>query len=1114
MDNAVINEKSPRFTDWMVSLAVAAVALLAFSVSCVDCAAAGIEDDIIASWSGLTVQNYSPFPLAGFFAKMFGMTAFFTPLVGALAAIVIFHIVNAFLRQSFGDHISNGDKLLAGRIGGASAALVFVFTPCVVDAASHLGPSLFDALWALLAIAVFIPYANAPKAVSWLIPFASGALLVLGCADTVSFMFLIPFCGALSWVVASKRGDTGYVATGLFLFGFIVFMPLALALIGGFEGFHEAQKVLIKDEMSSSLWFCAPLFAVLPFIISIFSCNTVFRSEKSGGIIIWVFHFIMSVVAVLAVASPISVSSVLGYSGYQPVIVASMAAAMSGCLLAYWWCLTRTRAPAAPTPENPGSVTGSARAVGFTGGVGLAFVMVLAMIINVFVDVDLDNVKSSDEISRRVVAAMGDRTWLITDGVIDDGVLIAAHREGKKINLISLTREKDKKYLENLADKVLAEKLGGEKVSKELAEILVKDYGVERQRLLPFIEHWFKSDPDVAAKVAVWGAPHLWMNVDRGPRPELYFFGCEEEGKGPGDWVAAWGDVKQYLDVPEGWGSYRAGPYDNKRLVRQIERTRRNLRRHIGLLATAQGNFHHFNGLKLLENGKKSEAEAEFEKAFALYELVLNEIDPDNLAALINEELLASKNGFKKALDKHKAIKSALENVYKDTQRRYDPVHLSLLYGTICDAEFMLRYGQALMSRRGQYGHAMFQIRRAIDLIPSEQRKLAELNILAHYFSEGSEAHKAKARNIYMEELQKDPGNRQALMRLSNLEALEGNVEKAIDYLERAVKGVEKDTAYGKQVAQLHLLKNDLRGAETVLRATIDATPADIHAWALLTHVIIRDIDNMGEVKEGSKRAERRKALFNEVEGEILPAMAVLAKDNASNDAVYQSTRALVLMRKGGVENIREARDSFEEVSKSRRGSSRTGDMILSLDMQLDDKEHAEEKARTILIDNPSDPLANYIMGSLLLQRGDNETAEKHLRRAVDTKRQVPLAFNDLAEVLRRRDAFDEAEKYARKAVEAMPKLYVVWETLGSILMDAGKNFEEAEQHIQKACDLSKDAKGGAADVRMLISLARVQIKRGEMLRAKGTMRVVLGRINELTEFEKKEFEEMRKSVK
>ena len=95
-------------------------------------------------------------------------------------------------------------------------------------------------------------------------------------------------------------------------------------------------------------------------------------------------------------------------------------------------------------------------------------------------------------------------------------------------------------------------------------------------------------------------------------------------------------DLQDLLPVPEEWGSFRIGMFKDaskKEFVDSRERNRRNLRRHIGLLATNQGNYHHFNGLKLFEDGKKAEAQVEFDKAFGLYELVLNEIDPDNLAA-------------------------------------------------------------------------------------------------------------------------------------------------------------------------------------------------------------------------------------------------------------------------------------------------------------------------------------------------------------------------------------------------------------------------------------------------------------------------------------------------
>ena len=60
----------------------------------------------------------------------------------------------------------------------------------------------------------------------------------------------------------------------------------------------------------------------------------------------------------------------------------------------------------------------------------------------------------------------------------------------------------------------------------------------------------------------------------------------------------------------------------------------------------------------------------------------------------------------------------------------------------------------------------------------------------------------------------------------------------------------------------------------------------------------------------------------------------------------------------------------------------------------------------------------------------------------------------------------------------------------------------------------AKDKKGNEADVRMLISLARVQARKKDMNRARVTIRKVRSRISELSEFEKREFEDVAKSVK
>ena len=80
--------------------------------------------------------------------------------------------------------------------------------------------------------------------------------------------------------------------------------------------------------------------------------------------------------------------------------------------------------------------------------------------------------------------------------------------------------------------------------------------------------------------------------------------------------------------------------------------------------------------------------------------------------------------------------------------------------------------------------------------------------------------------------------------------------------------------------------------------------------------------------------------------------------------------------------------------------------------------------------------------------------------------------------------------------------------------MDQNRDFAEAESCIRKACELSKGKNGREADVRMLVSLARVQLKAGDKQHAKVTIRKIQSRIGELSEFERREFEEVKKGVR
>jgi len=89
----------------------------------------------------------------------------------------------------------------------------------------------------------------------------------------------------------------------------------------------------------------------------------------------------------------------------------------------------------------------------------------------------------------------------------------------------------------------------------------------------------------------------------------------------------------------------------------------------------------------------------------------------------------------------------------------------------------------------------------------------------------------------------------------------------------------------------------------------------------------------------------------------------------------------------------------------------------------------------------------------------------------------------------------------------------VAWETLGSVLMDANRSLDEAEAAIRKACQLSRDKSGKETDVRMLVSLVRIQVRNGDKEHAKVTVRKIRSRLGELSDFERKEFEEVSKGV-
>ena len=1058
-------ESTLNRTDWLICGAFGALAAVLYGFMTAGFAYPGEGARLMVAWRGLDVASGGTYPLMSFFAKMLGGGNAIAPVCGALSTASLFVLTTFFVRRSVRGESMSSFRVVASRLAGVTAAAVYMLSPAVLSAATHLEPRMFSATWALLAAMMAIPWLRASRRAARLYTLAFGAMWGLGLLDTPLFAMLFPLAAALPAAMAVANGRKPYVDPLLFFIAFVVtFVVFASIGADGLEATTLASWDRAVEFCEPGGWLFVLLFAAIPFAVTLFASRNSYND--ASGWVPWTFQLAMSFVSVLAVATPLSPSALMAPAGVLPVAACLFAAVVSGAVSAYWYLVA-----VAPVRVNESRdeapVASKGRFFAYVAGGLLAVVYVFTVCFSLFT-FDSKGGAFADVMAARALDDLGDRKWFVTDGVLDDHLRLVAAKRGRELNIISLSRDLDDDYLAALSKLVKEKGVGGERNSDL---VLSLSLGV-----LPFVQDWFAADPSVTNSVAIFGAPDLWFAAGYTPVPEFMFFGADPSRRV--DW-SDWANYDTVLRAPKGWGSYRIW-----KTADPVEKMRLELRRHLGFVA----NNH---GVWLLEQGRDDEA-------LAMFELVLDSIDTDNICALFNVFEM-SQAPESKAAARRFDYERRLKAVVDDTNRRYRLWSLSTYYGYIRNPEVLIRLGFA-WARSGRPGEALSQIRRAIDIIPSDRRS-SVLNMMAALYA--NEDKRAKSREVYESVLSKNADDHDALVGMMRLAMMEGDNESALKYLERAVAAGGDDPRIRVELAMVALMKQDLGQATSLLKQVTDADQTDLRAWSLLAAVTMQRIDAEADAKA-------KLALEKELEGEILPMMEKQSRD--PNDYYLQTTKAFLLMRKGA-ERRKEARDALAVAARARPDVTATQDLVMGLDISLDDPESAERHARDVLRRNRNSPLANYVMGSLSLRRDDYDAAEHYLRKAADARQPVVLAMNDLAEVLRRTKRYDEAERYARLAVKADPSLYVAWETLGSTIMDAGGDLDEAERCIGKACEMSKVG-GRSEDVRMLVSLARVQVLKGDKKIARVTLRKVQSRLDELSDFEKREYDALMKDVR
>ena len=1034
--------------DYLIAGILGLVAAIIYFASLASYAFPGQSAHLLVLWKGLESSvGEAPYPLMAVFARLLGGGNLIAPICGIVSVVLLFVLVRAFILSRVTHETLVAYRESIATIAATVSAVIFMLSPAVRSAATHLEPRLFDFMWVLLSFAVVLPLSRTPGVATRLLPLVLGIFVALGLCDSVLFLVLLPFYIGAVVISSLQNSQRPFVPVFLFLFSFFVAFLVALfAFDLSFVKVFQTIGSEFQSYSAASGWLFVLFFATLPFLIALFSSKKAFGEMPIFST--WIFHAALSFVSVLAIATPLSPSSLMEAYGVLPVTTSAFAAVVAGYVVAFWWAQHTKHFALA------------------IGGI-YSFVLVVSSFWNLFA-FNGDEGAFADNFANKIIDDLDGRSWFISDGLLDDHLKLVANERDVPLHIVSLARD-DEQYLEQLSALIEKEGLGGEKNS---ALRLSASLGV-----LPFIQDWFASDSSVAQKVVIFGAPDIWYSSNRVPVPEILFFGADESRQP--DW-SVWKELDQMLEAPKGWGSY------HDRVVKNpAERLRFALRRHVGFVANNRGVY--------LQDKNRTD------EAFAMYELVLNEIDHDNICAIFNEVAMVGQK-HPRATAKRLELERVLKSARDDKNRRYVLWRLGVFYGYIRDPEIFVRLGYT-WARSGRPGDALAHIRRAIDFLPSDRRNLL-MNMMASLYA--SENEQVKSRQIYESVLEKDDSDHDALIGLMRLELMNGNSSKALEYLQRALAKEDEGKRSKVERAIEAMLKNDLTTAKDYIRKAMDLDPKDLQILALLATVTMQQI-------EGAKDEKTRANLMKDLEDEILPLMEKRTSDQL--DYYLQAVKGFVLLRKGKESRLA-ARDAFASAVKARPDIASTRDMMLGLDISLNDRESAVTHAKEILRRNLTDPLANYVLGSVALQDGDMNAAEIYLRKAADAANPVPAAMNDLAEVLRRKQNLSEAERYARLATEKFPGVYVAWETLGSILMDAGKGLDEAEASIRRACDLSKGKNGQEADIRMLISLARVQIARKDNQRAKLTIRKVRNRISELSDYEREEFERIAKTLK
>lgn len=897
--------------------------------------------------------------------------------LAAVAATVALGLCSPFWFAANRFHVAAFDLLLL-------FALARLFMSFVNDVALWKG-ALFAFAYGILAVEFATAIVFGPLVLAGILAalwhhgeLRSSRVLVLGGCLALGMLFYLAAAWRLASSTAFELNDSGGLLWQALYF------------------YLKTQFNLIARSLPQVGWLLVVVTSVIPWLAALALGRRSLNEEKDKGL--YILHGILTAI-VLAVLfnAPFVPWRLMGESQLL-VTPYALLAATYGYLVAYWFLLPRMFALDAE-PEERGRVWFRENG-GWIPAVALILLALVAGLLH-FRESDARSAGAVNAYARAVVETAtevvgGSRNatgaserfssdpWIVTEGVLDNHLLIAAAEMRRPLHLFNLRMLNNVPYLKGVARSFQDVRL------KSLA-------GLDG---MAFLRTWMADDPDFGAKTVFQIMPDLLISAGFQPVP------CRMLHRG----------VRALTDVdPESlWQTHQVfWKSDAVKELKAVKSMNTTTGWQAGYLLRQASLTANNLGVVMEDVGWRQQAYEAYRKA--------REMDEGNISALMNMGIMIDQ-GY--AASDAPEVKSGLSNVVSGLKQKLQIWDLARTFGYVRLPQAYADMGMT-WALSGQPGMAVAGFKRAIELDPSRKAQLSQ-GLATAYMAQSPAAAESEA--LYRQMLDENPSNRVALVTLARMAASRGRFEEATNLLARAEQAGTPRAAIAQEYAVLHLAKGDAAKARVILEGVTDLQPDSLHAWALLASVgLLQKDDDL--IIRCAKKLERAKTpdYF---------ALAVLA-DIAFYRSDYASARSYLdqalslrpsmlplldqLLRLDYQERRRDlATVHIKAILLKDPGHAFANQLLGTFQAEREEYDLAEDSLRRALERGKTSSLLNDLAWALQGQ-GKLAEAERSAREALAMSQDNAAAWDTLGVILMKQNKLSDAEEALLKAKSLVP---------------------------------------------------------------------------------------------